>query len=484
MQATLWYVNDGNGPQGPMPEAQIVGLLAAGQIRPTAVFAPQGSSAWLRIDQVPAFQRALPQAQGMAPQGMPHGQPMQPMQHQAPSQLGQPQHGQMLGMMAPGMVAPGMRPQPARPKSQAGAIAAVVIGCLAVVGWVGYRYVGRRSYADLPQVAASFEKEKLSKDGKTLTLTLKLESETKGPVSVYVTSAGQSLTPLAPAEVEEGVLKIKLDANALPAGESELKLSINAEGFRGLYDLTVKVKMPPKLTGSGSRLWVTGRQGSVEVKDGSIKVDGEKGTKVTVGSQEITVTGAAAQQTPLDVVALLEKKKASELASANAKVPVVLTYADGTKLTGELQLYGAEIGKALGLKLKGAMKGPVSFGKGDEAPPKPRAIVDITGSTFKLYGDGPGPKAIDLVADSDFITRTSSCGTYRNSVTGVIVSIGREMNDQKYTIYERRTGKVVGSRFFRAPLPECPETLTQEQTVTSYVDSSEVDAYLQTLVGK
>lgn len=468
MHTPLWYVNDGQGPQGPLPEPQVIELLVAGRIRSTAYFAAQGSNTWLSLDQVPVFHRAIGQ-------GRPLHQPAQGPGYPAPGP-GYP-HGPMG---APGMPP---RPMPPRAKSQAGTIAAVVVVGLAAVGFVGYRYFGGRRYSDLPKLEATVKKEKVSKDGKTITITLELESETKGPVSVHATSGSQTLRLIGPADVEDGVLKVKLEAGSLPAGESEITLSLNAEGYRGLYSLPVKVKMPPRLTGSGARLWVSGGQGSVELKDGMIKVVGEKGTKVTVGAQEVTVTGAS-QQTPLDIVALVENKKVSELKSAAAKVPVNFTLSDGTKLTGELEVYPVEVTKALSQKLQGAMKGPVTFGKGDEAPPKPRALADVTGSSLTLYGDGPGVRSIDLVADGDYTTRTSSCGTYRNTATGVVVSIGREMNDKKYTIYERRTGKVVGSRFFRAPLPECPQTLTQEQTVSSYPDSAQMEAYLESLVKK
>lgn len=467
MQGTQWYVNDGNGPQGPLEESQIVGLLSVGRIRPTAVFAPSGSQQWLRLDQVPAFHRA-------STQGMPGGPQAAP------------------GMMPPGPVHPGMmppgalphRPAPPRAKSSpVGGIVVAVLVCLGLAGLFGFRYLGARGYASRPEVEATVEKGKLSKDGKSFSVTINVKNEVKGKVDVTAYGGANPLKRLDLSDLEEGAVKAKFDVAGLPAGDTELKLTVMADGYMANTRLVTTVTMPARIVTSGSRLWVDGRRASVELSDGSLKVNGDKGTKVTVGKKELTATGTESTA-PFDVAPLLEKTDLAKLSGASFNAPVTFAFADGFKLSGELPVTAFEAQKALHKTLIEVKKGPVVFGKGDDAPPKPRVLADLSGTSLKLHGSGTGPKSIDLVADAEYVTRTSSCGTYRNSVTGEMVSISREMNDKRYTVYERRTGKVVGKRLFSAPLPACPEVMNKDETVSSFPDDGPIDTYLASLAGK
>jgi hypothetical protein len=214
-----------------------------------------------------------------------------------------------------------------------------------------------------------------------------------------------------------------------------------------------------------------------------VAVSGEAGATFVVDGQSVSVTGAGEQLVKLDLVKKLAQVKLAELEAAKLRVPVQVKFSDGLALSAELELAGTSIRSYLRDELEKAKTGKVVFPGEDQAPAKPRVLAMVGGDTVDFYGDGAGLQSIDLVAFIDVSSREGSCGSYQNSRTGEIVSVGMTMFDDNFTVVDRRSGQVRSRRTIRAPTPACPTSMSASSSVSSSASGEEGERYLKSLVG-
>lgn len=134
---------------------------------------------------------------------------------------------------------------------------------------------------------------------------------------------------------------------------------------------------------------------------------------------------------------------------AKVKVPLTVTFEDGTYAAGDLLISGMTLRVLFDDLVRGVLKGPIALPNDTSAPAdrKPRAMWTIGGTTTNaLRGDAPTPDRIDWILVVDDVSRDETC-----TRTGSKVSI----SDTRGRVYERRTGALVGERIFRSEVDPC-----------------------------
>jgi hypothetical protein len=153
---------------------------------------------------------------------------------------------------------------------------------------------------------------------------------------------------------------------------------------------------------------------------------------------------------------------------------------DGKALEGTFELPGNFVDAYVIAQLEAAAKGKVvAFGPEDKGGDEPRALL----FDGKVLGEWSSYDHIDLVAGLTKVAKEAgNCGSYKNTKTGEVVTIHKEARNHVYSVYDRRTGKLVKKREFRARPPACPTKIDPKEGVFSEADPADGLAFLKSLV--
>lgn len=198
----------------------------------------------------------------------------------------------------------------------------------------------------------------------------------------------------------------------------------------------------------------------------------------TLGSDGFPSTSDFAA--PIDVLARALTAPPSELFSAHevqrystVEIPVVIVWADGTRLEQSVGVPWNALRDAVGAELARGRTEAVALAA--EGTGHALLVVNDPPS-YGLHGDAPTVGDIGLLAFTEDATRDASCGRYEGP-SGEVVTIVRHMHDRRVLVFDRRTGREVGRHVFRAPELQCAAS-TGQVVPESFVEPAEVTAWL------
>jgi hypothetical protein len=161
-------------------------------------------------------------------------------------------------------------------------------------------------------------------------------------------------------------------------------------------------------------------------------------------------------------------------------LPSTLHVANGSR-TGTLS-----IGRgAVTTLLSKIRKGPLAFAGSSPAPAKPATLV-LIGELTEAFGNTDVlVRDLDLVGIvSSSFREASACQYVSTDGTNTKKSVARKMRDYAATIYDRRTGKKLGTKSWRATTPSCEEWVKMDAGANyAAADTELVIAWAKTFVG-
>ena len=217
----------------------------------------------------------------------------------------------------------------------------------------------------------------------------------------------------------------------------------------------------------------------------SLSFTAAPGTTVDIGNEHFKTDAAGELHTPLALTTTppLKDLQASRLcnhtASPVGKTKLTLTFADGSKGTGDLALTTEMVTSGLAPTLWAIKKGPVLF-PWERAGATPRAkraafALDLNGCT--AFGGPADATLADVVvlvvtapkgqrADTCTYAITDSSGASRGTSTGRIT-----LFDETAIAYDRVSGKKLAERVFQAP-KVCDPNIKLTSASTPIADQS------------
>jgi len=174
-----------------------------------------------------------------------------------------------------------------------------------------------------------------------------------------------------------------------------------------------------------------------------------KGTRITLAT-----ASASADSAPLTLSVDLSDRLVALPAALDTEKPLRIPLPLSVALPGQkpfpatFEASGFE--QQVRDRFASVKSGPVSLGPRDARGSRHGAAL-IEGRGWHLSGDAVVAREIDLVAFRAAAgTRTSSCGTYTQRTTGKTQTLSLTLTDTAATLYDRRSGRVLGRRTFRA----------------------------------
>lgn len=130
-------------------------------------------------------------------------------------------------------------------------------------------------------------------------------------------------------------------------------------------------------------------------------------------------------------------------------------------LVGAFQIGSSTVRMATADLLAEVANGPLTMaGDSDAAKAKRDSVLVVKGKSppSEYYGPkGTALGEIDLIAVREETMRKQSCGNYRGGGKNVTVTIN--LRDVKLTVFDRRTGKALGTESFPSPAGTCPKSV-------------------------
>lgn len=211
---------------------------------------------------------------------------------------------------------------------------------------------------------------------------------------------------------------------------------------------------------------------------GKLTVTAPKGTVVALGEQSATV-GAEGKA---EIAYAIERHLSQPIATLNTiTLPLSLTFPNG-KLTTTLS---AEVLQTERWPLWWLQK---TGKKGRTLPGEPA----YNGKPRVMWAESHGyfgtPKVVhevDLIAKYTTRTKKRSCGRFRARSGGKSVRYHVKAETEAWKIFDRRTGKRIASKTFRARYPKCPRTIRRgESADINYVSKKTSRAWLRSQLAK
>lgn len=281
---------------------------------------------------------------------------------------------------------------------------------------------------------------------------------------------------------KNGLVVFEIPLAAMPAGTVEAELELTHYELRGQkVEMKVPLTRKPSIEsqrgspGFSSRLVCGGVE--CEVREGlgsggfALEIKAPEGTKVEAGDAAGTVgTGTLVLRPNIAprLLAIEMGKIDSSSSTETIGLPVKLVLPDGTTLAKDLAVGTYTLREEAFRALAAAASGPLALDGDTEAAKAKRDTMVY----LKMVGSGPnlegfyGPDAtkvaeVDLVAiQTPTGQRERTCGTYVGP-SGEKASFGVTMFDNEVAVYDRRSGKKLGSRAFPAPPGQCPSTISK-----------------------
>jgi hypothetical protein len=241
-----------------------------------------------------------------------------------------------------------------------------------------------------------------------------------------------------------------------------------------------------------------GCKGRIDIAPGArISLEAPAGTTIDVGGEKLTVPASGTLTSPLKLAAspaiqtmtldkictgLTSSNKGTVLASPT--ITVTLPGKPPMSLKADLDLPLAEQG--LSLALADVKKGPVTFPweKPGEAAKGKRAAVYTSGRVCHDAGAGGATVAdLDVIAIAETSSREDECRyilTNGETASGPIT-----LYDQKATVYDRVSGRTLGTKTFQAPKKCSDETSVRGSSryvtrQTSFVSDNDIATWAAT----
>jgi len=173
------------------------------------------------------------------------------------------------------------------------------------------------------------------------------------------------------------------------------------------------------------------------------------GTRFTLGTATTTSTSATVSLS-VDLSERISGLPATLDTAKPLRIPMPLSVAlpGGKTYSTTFEATGLE--QQVRDRIASVSKGGVSLGALDKKGTRHGAVL-IEGRKWTLSGDAQLAREIDLVAyREEGGSRTSSCGNYTQRSTGKTQTLSLSLSDATATLYDRRSGRVVAKRTFRA----------------------------------
>ncbi len=184
------------------------------------------------------------------------------------------------------------------------------------------------------------------------------------------------------------------------------------------------------------------------------------GCSVEIGGQSVKVSGDHTQAT-FDIAPVIAAGQTSEMRSITTmNVPVKITTDEGS-IEAKAEMLGSVLAAVV---FRRVHDGPLVFPGNDAAPQAARGVAlvndDARYGVVVIAGSASTGREIDRVGVAKRSKlRLGSCGVYVNSSTKARVNVAHTGIRYDVTMYDRRTGKVLGRRSFSPPSVGCHEEL-------------------------
>jgi hypothetical protein len=270
---------------------------------------------------------------------------------------------------------------------------------------------------------------------------------------------------------------VALDASGLKPGIHKVELIVYTDDAEATVPVEIAVGDQLVVTRNEHGGWMVSCLGKKYSCKGSfiygkLRIEAPKGTVVTLGNQKATTDENGKAEIAIDMAAHLSTPMA-ELDKLS--LPMSLTFPEGKleRVVGAAPL-GAERWPSLWLSRIGK-KGKKLPGEAAYTG-KARAMW-ATGKGF--YGDPKSVLEVDLIAKGSTSTRKRSCGRFRARSGGSTVRYYVKAETERWKVIDRRTGKRIASKTFRARFPKCPRTITRgESADVNYANQEAIKAWL------
>lgn len=247
--------------------------------------------------------------------------------------------------------------------------------------------------------------------------------------------------------------------------ETDLTDAVHVDGPGGSWDDSVEIDGTPIGLVRLSRAPIAD-DGVVE-----LRVTGERGIEVTVGSERLDLDGGE-RSVRIDVDQLLPTAPVAEVANGHAsKVVLPLEVRRGVeRASGSIQLSGTRLGERVAALLAPVRTGPLSL-RGAELGGQTIAVLlrpseddasrePTVFRALHLFGAGPleGVRLVGIVTHA--YRAAASCAYSGYQIRRIAVR--RQFRDETVRVFDARTGTLLGLRTFRGRSEECPFSITQE----------------------
>jgi hypothetical protein len=285
---------------------------------------------------------------------------------------------------------------------------------------------------------------------------IKIHVKTNGEAYLRCDAAGNTCDPDAVPKLGQADITIKIE----PLKGTPDKIVIDAyrspsrSGSHGTATIDFS-KKPVLLRSGGSSVKCLGRKCDVFVLWGpteSANADIEPGAVVEIAGTKLNefMPGTARSELksgflgkPFADLPLTQTMLGDDNAE-RGKVPLTITFKDGTKLSTQLSLTAGEAKSSVRIAMRDVLKGPVLFA--GETSGKPTGHAAYMLEAEKIVGSPHTLHDVDYVAVyADATIRTSSCA-YQSGAKATL-----NMHDVDAKLYERRTGHVGATKHFEAP---------------------------------
>ncbi len=251
--------------------------------------------------------------------------------------------------------------------------------------------------------------------------------------------------------------------------------------------MTLPIELDPEDPDPSRRGRIIGCTGpehcSIILNGKEIDIRVPKDLKVTIDGRPIELKKNERTVVKLDPATLVARFGPADACNskpstpvAPAIIPVTLGLPDGRTLSSKLDLT-SEMCSFAGFVLAAVAKGPVE-------PDASEGTVTAYPGSGGLQTTKPARYVRDIkrIVLADTTERTSSCGMYQDEVTKDRVEVLRYANDIRAKAYDRKTGKVIAERTFRAKFGKCERRIAKSAANNeTTADWDLVDAWAKTL---
>lgn len=295
-----------------------------------------------------------------------------------------------------------------------------------------------------------------------------VEVETEPHVLVDCRVTTKRLHDTAQVESDDqGKARLEMGKRAPVGGTLDLECMAQAGNRHGSVHATVE--RPVRIAVSGRAVQCFGEpcSGSLSWWKDSVSIDMKglpegakivtsKGTVVVKSAFDTSYASAPVSLDELGDLALADVLAPDTSKLRGAAVPFSVVLPEGNKIDATIPVDGHAYAGALEDRLRTLSKGPVRFA--NERATTGSASLLIVGMDLALVGEAVHVRDIDRVAIFDARSgATRDCGMYQSEDGSESRLVTVTATDIDATVYDRRTGRKLGSRSFTGKPGGCPD---------------------------